>query len=212
MRGRVTAREEMCGGFRRLRVVPRRRRRRRSISRRRRSRLPGLPSSSTLLSSSVDDPLARRDTRPSRPMPPSVDPETFPCEDTGSGPVLVAIHGWSLSGRWLLDALPAAVLAGRRALAPDLRGHGRSPEGGSFTLDELARDLVAALDAALGRARRGPRLVARRAGRARRDAAPPRPGGGARARVCHRAFHRRRKLAARPARAHARGARSPGRA
>ncbi len=80
-------------------------------------------------------------------MPPSVDPETFPCEDTGSGPVLVAIHGWSLSGRWLLDALPAAVLAGRRALAPDLRGHGRSPDGGSFTLDELARDLVAALDA-----------------------------------------------------------------
>jgi pimeloyl-[acyl-carrier protein] methyl ester esterase len=80
-------------------------------------------------------------------MPPTVDPETPPCEDTGSGPVLVAIHGWSLSGGWLLDALPVAILAGRRALAPDLRGHGRSSNAGSFTLDELARDLVAAFDA-----------------------------------------------------------------
>ena len=82
-------------------------------------------------------------------MLPSPDPATLPCESTGSGsgPVLVAIHGWSLSGRWLLDALPTALLVGRRALAPDLRGHGRSPDGGSFTLDALAGDVVAALDA-----------------------------------------------------------------
>jgi pimeloyl-[acyl-carrier protein] methyl ester esterase len=82
-------------------------------------------------------------------MLPSPDPATLPCESTGSGsgPVLVAIHGWSLSGRWLLDALPTALLVGRRALAPDLRGHGRSTDGGSFTLDALAGDVVAALDA-----------------------------------------------------------------
>jgi pimeloyl-[acyl-carrier protein] methyl ester esterase len=61
--------------------------------------------------------------------------------------VLVAIHGWSCSGRWFLDALPPALLAGRRVLAPDLRGHGRSSDDQPFTLGALARDLVATLDA-----------------------------------------------------------------
>ncbi|WP_242347081.1 alpha/beta fold hydrolase [Anaeromyxobacter terrae] len=72
---------------------------------------------------------------------------TLHCEDEGRGPALVAVHGWSLSGRWLLDALPPALLAGRRAIAPDLRGHGRSEGGAPFTLAELADDLVAAFDA-----------------------------------------------------------------
>ncbi|WP_242361698.1 alpha/beta fold hydrolase [Anaeromyxobacter sp. SG17] len=72
---------------------------------------------------------------------------TLHCEDEGQGPALLAVHGWSLSGRWLLDALPPALLAGRRALAPDLRGHGRSQAGAPFTLAELASDLVAAFDA-----------------------------------------------------------------
>lgn len=84
-------------------------------------------------------------------MPPPVPPAPLPCEDTGPGshpgPVLVAIHGWSLSGRWLLDALPPALLAGRRTLAPDLPGHGRAPDDRPFALDPLARDLVATLDA-----------------------------------------------------------------
>lgn len=83
-------------------------------------------------------------------MPPFLDTAglSLHCEDEGRGPALVAVHGWSLSGRWLVDALPPALLAGRRVLAPDLRGHGRSADGAPFRLAELANDLVTAFDAA----------------------------------------------------------------
>lgn len=83
-------------------------------------------------------------------MPTFLDPAglRLHCEDEGHGPALVAVHGWSLSGRWLLDALPPALRAGRRVVAPDLRGHGRSADGAPFGLADLADDLVAAFDAA----------------------------------------------------------------
>lgn len=67
-------------------------------------------------------------------------------EDAGAGPPVVLVHGWSLSSAVLADE--AAVLArSRRAVAPDLRGHGRSSPSGPFGLADLARDLGALLDA-----------------------------------------------------------------
>lgn len=86
---------------------------------------------------------------PAREMPSFVHTAggSLHCEDEGSGPALVVVHGWSLSGRWLVEALPPALRAGRRVLAPDLRGHGRSPAGERFGLPELADDLVALFEA-----------------------------------------------------------------
>jgi len=57
---------------------------------------------------------------------------------------LVALHGWSCAGAALAPALRAA-LPGRWLLAPDLRGHGAAPPGAPFDLDDLARDLEAAV-------------------------------------------------------------------
>lgn len=68
--------------------------------------------------------------------------------DRGAGPPLVLVHGWSL-GAAVLDALPPEVLAGRRAVAPDLRGHGdaaATAAGVPFTLEALASDLVALVE------------------------------------------------------------------
>lgn len=72
--------------------------------------------------------------------------------DRGLGPALVLVHGWSF-GAGVLDALPPELLAGRRALAPDLRGHGASRAGigavaatAPFALGDLADDLVGLLE------------------------------------------------------------------
>jgi pimeloyl-[acyl-carrier protein] methyl ester esterase len=65
-------------------------------------------------------------------------------EVTGSGPAVLAVHGWSRSSA---DLAPlAARLPGRRVLRPDLRGHGRSGPG-PFTLAALAADLAALAEA-----------------------------------------------------------------
>jgi pimeloyl-[acyl-carrier protein] methyl ester esterase len=65
-------------------------------------------------------------------------------EAGGSGPALLAVHGWSRSSA---DLGPlAACLPGRRVLRPDLRGHGRSTPG-PFTLAALAEDLAALAEA-----------------------------------------------------------------
>jgi pimeloyl-[acyl-carrier protein] methyl ester esterase len=72
---------------------------------------------------------------------------TLHYEDAGAGSPLVAVHGWSLSAGFLADAVgPAAP--GRRVVALDLRGHGRSPAGATpFALDDLADDLAALFEA-----------------------------------------------------------------
>lgn len=78
--------------------------------------------------------------------------------DRGSGPPLVFVHGWSFDGA-VAEALPAELTAGRRLLAPDLRGHGatRSPGDGAagaaanpysaFGLADLAGDLAELVEA-----------------------------------------------------------------
>src|SRR5512145_1555671 len=68
-------------------------------------------------------------------------------EDAGAGAPVVLVHGWSLSSAALADEV-ALLSRGRRAVAPDLRGHGRSAApGGPFGLADLAGDLAALFDA-----------------------------------------------------------------
>lgn len=77
-------------------------------------------------------------------------------EERGAGRPVVFVHGWSLSSRafaWQVDALAAS----HRAIAYDLRGHGRSrceprARGAGHAIEDHARDLTALL-ARLGLAR-----------------------------------------------------------
>jgi pimeloyl-[acyl-carrier protein] methyl ester esterase len=66
-------------------------------------------------------------------------------EDVGAGLPVVLVHGWSTSSA--VFAGETALLArSRRAILPDLPGHGRSAAA-PFTLADLARDLAALFDA-----------------------------------------------------------------
>lgn len=63
---------------------------------------------------------------------------------------LLLLHGFTNTGAsW--DAVRAALPAGYRALAPDLRGHGRAAARAPVTLDAVLGDLVRLSDAALQR-------------------------------------------------------------
>ena len=64
--------------------------------------------------------------------------------DQGSGTPLVLLHGFPLDSR-MWDAQVAALAAGRRVIAPDLRGFGQSRFDGAFTLGVLADDVHALL-------------------------------------------------------------------
>src|SRR5215469_5052766 len=70
---------------------------------------------------------------------------TFSVESAGSGPPLVFIHGWSMSGRFFRRQL--AGLSGRfRVIVPDLRGHGASEKVlHGHTVPNYASDLHAIL-------------------------------------------------------------------
>ncbi|HEX6889018.1 MAG TPA: alpha/beta fold hydrolase [Candidatus Nanopelagicales bacterium] len=67
-------------------------------------------------------------------------------EDTGVGPVMLLSHSWWCDGRqW--PQVPALVDAGYRVLNVDNRGHGRSGAHlESFTIWDMADDLIAVLD------------------------------------------------------------------
>lgn len=92
----------------------------------------------------------------------------------GSGPrTAVLVHGFSDDGGTWWRVGPALAACGFTVLAPDLRGHGRSPRSRSYELEDFAADLVDTLPVqtdlllghslgalALGLA--APRLLARR--------------------------------------------------
>lgn len=61
-------------------------------------------------------------------------------EDAGQGAPVVVLHGWSLSSRFILDAILACA-QGRRVVALDLRGHGGSSPA-AYALSDLAGDVA----------------------------------------------------------------------
>ncbi len=66
--------------------------------------------------------------------------------DEGTGPAVVLLHGFPLD-RTMWDAQVRALSPGYRVIAPDLRGHGRSPApDGAYTMDQMAEDVVELLD------------------------------------------------------------------
>ena len=75
------------------------------------------------------------------------DGRTLSWKERGSGPPLVLLHGWSLSGAAFSEL--AGLLDGFRVLLPDLPGHGYSSPPSQATLPALADDLAAWLTAAV---------------------------------------------------------------
>jgi len=68
------------------------------------------------------------------------------------GPLVLLLHGFPELSRSWRHQLPALAAAGWRAVAPDLRGYGRSGREGPYDLRTLSRD-VSGLVRALGRER-----------------------------------------------------------
>ena len=67
--------------------------------------------------------------------------------DEGSGPPILFVHGYPLNRRMWLPQIEG-LQDQFRVLAPDLRGHGEtSPTPGPYSIDQLADDLAAFLDA-----------------------------------------------------------------
>jgi pimeloyl-ACP methyl ester carboxylesterase len=74
----------------------------------------------------------------------------FHVAEQGEGPAALLLHGFPDTGEVWRRQLPAFAEAGLRAIAPDLRGRGRSerPEGvEAYALPELVADAVGLLDA-----------------------------------------------------------------
>ena len=67
--------------------------------------------------------------------------------DQGSGGAVLLVHGFPLDSRMWDAQLPALASSGRRVIAPDLRGFGRSRSDSPFTLESLADDLHALAEA-----------------------------------------------------------------
>ena len=65
--------------------------------------------------------------------------------ESGSGPALVMLHGWSMSSAVFSEAIEA-FSSSFRVLAPDLRGHGESEPGPGYRLADLADDVTAWLE------------------------------------------------------------------
>jgi non-heme chloroperoxidase len=63
-------------------------------------------------------------------------------EDHGSGPPVMLIHGWPLSGRSWEKQLTALLAAGRRVITYDRRGFGKSSQPATgYEYDTFAEDL-----------------------------------------------------------------------
>lgn len=65
----------------------------------------------------------------------------------GAGPPVMLVHGYPLSGALWDDVVPH-LASEYRVIVPDLRGHGRSEPTERVTMEEMADDLLAVLDAA----------------------------------------------------------------
>ena len=67
--------------------------------------------------------------------------------DEGSGPVVLLLHGIG-GDRSVWNAVVPRLVGSYRVIAPDLRGHGRSPAppGAQYSFDELLGDVVHLLD------------------------------------------------------------------
>jgi pimeloyl-ACP methyl ester carboxylesterase len=67
--------------------------------------------------------------------------------DAGTGSPVVLLHGFPLSRAMWREQF-SALSPGWRVIAPDLRGHGDSPDPeGVYTMDEMADDVLELLDA-----------------------------------------------------------------
>ncbi|MDT8420682.1 MAG: alpha/beta fold hydrolase [Desulfuromonadales bacterium] len=66
--------------------------------------------------------------------------------ESGSGPPLVLLHGWSMSGA-VFSEVARLLAAEFRVLCPDLRGHGWSDPGEHYSLALLADDIAGWLGA-----------------------------------------------------------------
>jgi 3-oxoadipate enol-lactonase len=78
----------------------------------------------------------------------SIDGQIICYEEHGAGPPLLLIHGFPLDSRMWAEQM--RVFAGRRAIAPDLPGFGRSPSTRAYSvaeLGELMHRLLRELDA-----------------------------------------------------------------
>ncbi len=73
----------------------------------------------------------------------TVNGATLAYEQRGEGLPVVLVHGFPLDSRMWANQL--ALSAGYRAIAPDLRGFGRSPSNEPFTIESLADDVHALL-------------------------------------------------------------------
>ncbi|MFY2562413.1 alpha/beta fold hydrolase [Corallococcus terminator] len=70
--------------------------------------------------------------------------------EAGKGPLVLLLHGWPESWYSWRHQLPALAAAGYRAVAPDVRGYGRSDKPGSveaYSMKNLVADFVGLLDA-----------------------------------------------------------------
>ncbi|MGP8078814.1 MAG: alpha/beta fold hydrolase [Thermoplasmata archaeon] len=78
---------------------------------------------------------------------PVASPAPLDVHDEGTGPVVLLLHGVG-GDRTIWNAVTPVLARQFRVLAPDLRGHGRTPAppGSRFTLEELLGDVVHLLD------------------------------------------------------------------
>ena len=75
---------------------------------------------------------------------------TLAVQDEGEGPPVLLLHGFPDSHRLWRHQVKALTAAGRRTIAPDLRGFGESgkpPEVRDYGVARSVRDMVALLDA-----------------------------------------------------------------
>jgi pimeloyl-ACP methyl ester carboxylesterase len=70
--------------------------------------------------------------------------------EAGSGPLVIFVHGWPESWYCWRNQLPAMAAAGYRAVAPDMRGYGKTEKPQAvedYDIQHLTADLVGIVDA-----------------------------------------------------------------